>query len=133
MRVLLFLVAWAALCAGAPAPPPPPLWYFAPVLSGGGYSTEAIALLHGLVNVLPADEKPSVAAVASRNGAFASFTTPAIAHGTHPASTTAAARSSECRAIVARHANALAAARGATPSSATALAADASSATLAAA
>lgn len=75
----------------------------------------------------------SVAAVASRNGAFASFTTPAIAHGTHPASTTAAARSSECRAIVARHANALAAARGATPSSATALAADASSATLAAA
>lgn len=70
MRVLLFLVAWAALCAGAPAPPPPPLWYFAPVLSGGGYSTEAIALLHGLVNVLPADEKPSAVRVSHHGDAI---------------------------------------------------------------
>ena len=38
-----------------PAPPLPGLWWFAPVLSGGGYCTEANALLYGL-HTLPSGD-----------------------------------------------------------------------------
>ena len=54
---------WVDEAAGHTRTPPPSLpglWWFAPVLAGGGYCTEANTLLYGLDRLPPGPDRPSV-------------------------------------------------------------------------